>query len=94
MGSEAGPPRHLHQAPRWPTGGGSEGSLLAEGPCGVTAHLVGRGRPRGPCGSELLERLLLSSSVSQSDVLATGAGDRELRDPWGGCCLTALLPWS
>lgn len=53
-------------------GRGSAGSVMAAG-----------GRPRGPCGSELLEQLVFSSSVLQSGVLATGAGGRRLRDPWG-----------
>lgn len=71
-GPRPGPPRHLLQGLRGLTGRGSAGSVMAEG-----------GRPGGSCGSELLEGLVFSSSVLQSGVLATGAGGRRLRDPWG-----------
>lgn len=82
-GSEAGSPTAPPTGPEATDGKGSEASVVAEGPCGVTACLAGGGRPRGLCGSELLERLVLSSSVAQSGVLARGAGGRGLRDPWG-----------
>ena len=71
-GSEAGSPTAPPPGPEGADGKGVRGVCMAEG-----------GRPGGPCGSELLEGLVFSSSVLQSGVLAMGAGGRRLRDPWG-----------